>query len=1251
MADLDGAIYVGVLPDFKQFRRDLPTEARKLGGDFASQFAQQYSRVLDPAMVAAVNRAVRQASSAAPPLKVSLEVEDREARGKLDRLAGERRTATVETDADTAGAQRQIDQVANDRRTAHIRVDADTSGADSSMSNLLRNLDRGIGSAGGLAGALAAIGPAAVPALAAATAGALALGAAIGGAATVSIGTGLLAFSGLGDAVKALNEQESTAARTAAQASNAQVQLASRHLAAAGATEQLRQAQAGLANAQSNAADAARAAAQRVESAEDDLRSAQERARDAQLDLTQARKDAAQQLEDLNDRLRDSALSEEEAALRVTQARERLNKVRGDSKASETDRREAELALRRAELNAEQQSKDTKRLKQEKAEADRAGIDGSKQVLAAQAKIKDAGTGVLAAEKAVADARYQQAQTARRNAYSVAQAQQAIVAAQRSIQSSALNMQRVAVPAVDKLKEAMEGLSPAGRDFARFLFGLKPGLDELRATAQAGLLPGLEDAIRTLSPLMPTLKQGIRDVAGAMADAAGIFADALVSPEMRSFLNDLFKTAPDSIRQLGVLAGKTARALAVIFEQATPAGKTLLADVVSGLGRFLDRISTPEGKKALSEFFAAGVQIVESLGGLLGGVLDVFGALAGAGSGAGAASGIEAITGALHQLADVIRENEGSGKVIAGIAAGIVGLKVIGTIAGPLSSLVSLISGLRVALGIGAAGAAAAEGGAIAGSFGGIGAALTAMTGPVGLVVLALAALAAGFYFAYTRSETFRNIVNKAIRAVGDAFVWVWEKLIRPSLKLLVLEIDLAWAVIQVTFGLFQIGLKLLGRSFMELYHKQIKPAWDLIRPLLDTFGGWLDAHVVPKIAAAARIIGGVFAGIADSWRGAFSFGIDMINRLLDVYNKVAKTFGVKPDNVHVNNPFNSGQQKSSLNLAGTGGGGGRAPTKAATGGHITGPGTGTSDDIPVWLSNGEFVIRSAAVKALGVPYLELLNQADRLGGVGGDPSQIVLGRPRYATGGLVEQTQAFIRGQDPKPYVWGAVGPGAYDCSGLVGNVWALLTGKSPYHRYFTTSSSMESLGFQRGHGTFTIGLDPGVHVVGNLGGLPFEAASPKSGIHVGSGAQSVDRLPQQWYLPQVGDQFVGGGGGAGGGDGFSIQDLASAAYQKAIKPILRFMEGLVPSAGAAGELGLGVARKVAGDVLHFDSGGWLPTGDSVVRNQTGQPEAILNPRQWRTVEKSMAGRPPININYPPHVPVEQALVDAQARADLLNF
>lgn len=50
------------------------------------------------------------------------------------------------------------------------------------------------------------------------------------------------------------------------------------------------------------------------------------------------------------------------------------------------------------------------------------------------------------------------------------------------------------------------------------------------------------------------------------------------------------------------------------------------------------------------------------------------------------------------------------------------------------------------------------------------------------------------------------------------------------------------------------------------------------------------------------------------------------------------------------------------------------ASLAAATGGHITGPGTGTSDSILARLSNGEFVQRYAAVQYYGLDFMHALN-------------------------------------------------------------------------------------------------------------------------------------------------------------------------------------------------------------------------------------------------------------------------------------
>lgn len=71
-------------------------------------------------------------------------------------------------------------------------------------------------------------------------------------------------------------------------------------------------------------------------------------------------------------------------------------------------------------------------------------------------------------------------------------------------------------------------------------------------------------------------------------------------------------------------------------------------------------------------------------------------------------------------------------------------------------------------------------------------------------------------------------------------------------------------------------------------------------------------------------------------------------------------------------------------------------PIGHAIGGYITGPGTGTSDSIPARLSNGEFVIRSEAVKRYGTNFLNAVND--------GTFARIHTKVPRFAEGGLVKE-------------------------------------------------------------------------------------------------------------------------------------------------------------------------------------------------------------------------------------------------------
>jgi hypothetical protein len=148
-------------------------------------------------------------------------------------------------------------------------------------------------------------------------------------------------------------------------------------------------------------------------------------------------------------------------------------------------------------------------------------------------------------------------------------------------------------------------------------------------------------------------------------------------------------------------------------------------------------------------------------------------------------------------------------------------------------------------------------------------------------------------------------------------------------------------------------------------------------------------------------------AAFVDGWRaaidrirslanGVFDFLTQQVRRLTDLFAQLADAF----------RRLRSGSEEAAPGFA--------------TGGRVRGPGTGTSDSIPAWLSNGEFVIRASAVKKYGAGFFAALNNM-RLpkvpgfvtGGLvdgAGDLFRslghaMTAGAPRFASGGLVAAT------------------------------------------------------------------------------------------------------------------------------------------------------------------------------------------------------------------------------------------------------
>lgn len=216
---------------------------------------------------------------------------------------------------------------------------------------------------------------------------------------------------------------------------------------------------------------------------------------------------------------------------------------------------------------------------------------------------------------------------------------------------------------------------------------------------------------------------------------------------------------------------------------------------------------------------------------------------------------------------------------------------------------------------------------------------------PIGIVVIAIAALVAGLVVAYNESETFRNIVDAAFRAIGDAGAWLWNNALQPALVAIVK--GFAW----VTDGLAN---------------------------MLDALGN-IPGFEWAKDAA------GKLRDLAANARSA----ADGINKIPD-----SKTVNISANTASYDNAVNKiagrtittyvAMKVYGQGAVATGGYGGHVAAaigladggmaRSRFSGVVNGGGTTTSDSIPAWLSRREFVTNAAATDYYGTDLMYAMN-------------------------------------------------------------------------------------------------------------------------------------------------------------------------------------------------------------------------------------------------------------------------------------
>lgn len=910
------------------------------------------------------------------------------------------------------------------------------------------------------------------------------------------------------------------------QVSDAERSLADAHAQAAdaaeGAADRVADARRDLARANVDAAEAAEAAARRVRDAEQGLVSAQRDAVRAQRDLNAARREAKRDLEDLNNALDSARLGERSLEFQVEEAAVHLNVVLEDDQATAREKEKAQLRYDQAIESLEQQQLETKRLEADTAKANSAGIEGSDRVRTAKDRISQVNERIRQAEERLSDAREAQSRQAINSAQALADARERVVdavAAQRDVavdsarriddaeraladarrgrtqahrdaaeqvadaqrglarahEDIALQSSLAATAtgslatAQDNLNEAMRGLSPAGKDFATYLFSLRGLLRDLRWEVQEGFLPGLQRGMSAvIDEYGADFVSFMGEIATVMGDLTATFGEMLVNdPVWRSFFAAMEEWGPSFVRQTGEIGINLTSAFAAIITAFAP----FLAEMGQGFADmtadFADWAAGLEGSSSLENFFAYLRESAPAVRTLLGNVFtimenlfiglapyadDLLDVLIGMtdwladmdpGDLANLALSIGLIVGAVQALAGVLSIVSGVGGLIGG------SLKL----GGAVKSAVGGVFGK----GAGEAGAkAAARGAAPAASaaLGGLGGAakfagkrLTAFLGPVGLVISILWLAWDAVRWLDDEFNILGGTTDVITDGIGSAFGWLWRRGIKPVWELIKGMFDV-WGQILGTIGniVTQVFKYIIAPVFRHLWDNTIGPWWNKhVRPMLQAFGDFVKKNLPKAIRAGVQLIGDYWNGLLNLFRRPIRAAINI------VWNKgIIGAFNWLADEVPGMTRIDPIRIPKGLQHNGGYADGGTLPgyTPGRDVHRFVSPTAGVLE-----LSGGEPILRPEAGRVLGTGWVDGINAAARGGGANG--VKRFLGYEAHADGGWFGDTLSRIGNLgkvllDPMAYfdklvdkslsAWGVDGMFGKAVSGTVKSVPRLL-------------------------------------------------------------------------------------------------------------------------------------------------------------------------------------------------------------------
>jgi hypothetical protein len=459
------------------------------------------------------------------------------------------------------------------------------------------------------------------------------------------------------------------------------------------------------------------------------------------------------------------------------------------------------------------------------------------------------------------------------------------------------------------------------------------------------------------------------------------------------------------------------------------------------------------------------------------------------------------------------------------------------------------------------------------------------------------------------------NTIKMDLDAIGAVFKWVgnligtvWEAIRSAA------EIAWNWVKAQV-INTINYDMNALGALFKWVYENFIKPAWENIRAAADSAWSWVRDNVFKPLSDGIDGIGKAFDATGDF--------------ISKAWNKI-KEAAAAPVRFIVDNVYTNGIEKVWNQIASSVGLDMKLPdVKAgfATGGIMPGYSPGVDNQV-IAVSGGEAIMRPEWTQAIGAEKVHAMNAMARSGNSSG--IRQMMGFADGGIAGFLSDTAKNVGNFMSNPL--GGItdlikGPVQQMLGGTGGGNFGQMIAQFP----------MKIIGSL---GDKATQLVQGLTQHAGPAGTPVDAGTAGAGVQQWAGlvSQALSMMGQPsnllgTTLRRMNQESGGNPNAINNWDSNALAGIPSKGLMQVIDPTFRanampgyntniydpmsnILASMKYAIGRYGSLA-GAYNQAGGYAMGgitpklYDRGGYLPTGTSLIQNNTGAPERVIGPGQ----------------------------------------